>query len=153
MKKLIIILTILLASAIWSSSSAGVLDYIFSHQKLDTTKATWTLKAEFTFSAMTITRSLIAGRQAEIGILNAMGSGLSWQRQIWTGQAYTTFAVTGAFLFFPNSNSTPLPYDAGAGIIISAFNGYGVGVAYNAGTVPKKQRIMLTLNYGVNFIK
>lgn len=71
-------------------------------------------------------------------ILSCIGFGPSCQWQQWTGRNYTNFAITLAALFFPNAEETPFPWDMGAGLLLTAFNGYGIGIGYNAGLVPGK---------------
>jgi hypothetical protein len=85
-----------------------------------------------------LTKSATPGRQLDARILNCVGFGPSLQWQQWTGKNYTTFAVTAAALFFPRMDGDAFPWDVGAGLFVTAFGGYGLGIGYNAGAVPGK---------------
>jgi hypothetical protein len=114
--------------------------------------AEWVLQLNIPLGMIGITKSNESGRQVDARILNCVGFGPSYQRQIWVGRNYTTFAVTLAALFFPQIEAGVFPWDIGAGLLVTAFNGYGVGVGWNAGKVEGKDinRLIGMLIYDVN---
>ena len=143
-------LLIFALSAICFSASAGILSNIVSPAPARDS-AQWVLQLEIPVGIIGITKSNEPGRQVDARVLNCVGFGPSYQRQVWTGRNYTTFAVTLAALFFPQVNATAFPYDFGGGLFATAFNGYGGGIFYNAGYVSGKtiNRIGGMIIYGV----
>ena len=99
-----------------------------------------------------LSHSDIPGKQVDTHILSCVGCGPSLQWQQWTGKNYTNLAITLAALFFPNAEETPFPWDFGAGLLVTAFNGYGVGLGYNSGLVSGKSinRWVGMLIYDIN---
>jgi hypothetical protein len=151
----ILILSFLLISSIVSFPNAGILSNFLSPApavKQDSVRIV--LQLNMPIGIIGLTKSNDANTQLDAKLLNCVGFGPSIQWQQWTGTNYTQFAITLAALLFPQ-DQTPFPWDAGIGLMATAFNGYGVGIGYNAGTVPGKpiNRIIGMLIADVSFWK
>jgi hypothetical protein len=144
------ILIFLFLSAIYFSTSPGTFSNLVSPAPARDS-AQWVMQLEIPVGIIGLTKSNEPNTQVSARILNCIGFGPSYQRQVWTGRNYTTFAVTVAALFFPQVNATAFPWDFGLGGFATAFNGYGGGFFYNAGYVQGKtiNRFGGMLIYGV----
>lgn len=135
MKKLSFLLLIFWALSI----QAGIFSNLVSPagpRKMDSIRVV--MQLNIPTGILSLTASATPGKQVDAHILSCIGFGPSCQWQQWTGRNYTNFAITLAALFFPNAEETPFPWDMGAGLLLTAFNGYGIGIGYNAGLVPGK---------------
>jgi hypothetical protein len=134
----LIILFFLFLGSFATISEAGILSNFLSPApaiKQDSVRVV--LQLNMPVGMIGLTKSASSNTQLDAKLLNCVGFGPSLQWQQWTGVNYTNFAVTLAVLLFPQ-DQTAFPWDIGAGLIATAFNGYGIGVGYNAGTVPGK---------------
>ena len=148
-------LLFILLSAIYFSASPGPLSFFVSpapERKQDS--AYVIIQLNMPAGILGIVKSSTPGRQVDPVLLNCVGIGPSYQRQVWTGRNYTTFAATLAVLFFPrlDAGTDVFPWDVGAGAMVTILNGYGFGIAYNGGSVEGKtiNRLIGLLIYEFN---
>jgi hypothetical protein len=150
-------LSIIIAGMVFSSVDAAIFDHFFKSKRDTTTQ--WVIQMDM-FAGMQINRLYYQTKTLAPSILGVFGVGPAYQRQVCVGKLkdstgvirsvknYTTLGIMPSILLFPNKDVPLFPYDIGFGLIITAFDGWGIGGGYNGGLVDKNMnRWLIILNY------